>query len=115
MFPFLIILVLGATYSLTIAPGVTWAHFSADGGDLIAATATGGVPHPSGYPLYLILARPFQILPLGSLAFRTNLLSAVSTILASLVLYLFLVHHLHGRPWANYVSLLAALAFGLAP
>ena len=115
MFPFLIILVLGATYSLTIAPGVTWAHFSADGGDLISAAATGGVPHPSGYPLYLILARLFQLLPVGNLAFRTNLLSALSTILTALLLYMYLLHQLRDRPSAQFTSCLAALTYGLAP
>jgi len=113
--PLVIILILGLCYSFTIAPDITWAHFSADGGDLITATATGGVPHPSGYPLYLILARPFQFIPVGTLAFRTNLFSAVCTILAALVLYAFLIHHLHGHPRTNFISLIAALAYGLAP
>lgn len=110
-----IILILGLCYSFTIAPDLTWAHFSADGGDLIAATATGGVPHPSGYPLYLMLARTFQFIPVGTLAFRTNLFSAVCTVLASLILYKFLVHHLQGRPGANFISFVATLAYGLAP
>jgi hypothetical protein len=112
---FVIILILGLCYSYTIAPDITWAHFSADGGDLITATATGGVPHPGGYPLYLILARSFQLIPVGSLAFRTNLFSAVCTILAALVLYLFLVHHLPGYSHARLISLFAALAYGFAP
>lgn len=42
-------------YWLTAAPGLTWAHFGADGGDLIAAALVNGVPHPSGYPLYTLL------------------------------------------------------------
>lgn len=41
----------------TAAPGLTWAHYGADGGDLLAAAATNGVPHPSGYPLYTLLLR----------------------------------------------------------
>lgn len=113
--PFVIVLILGLCYSFTIAPDITWAHFSADGGDLIAATATGGVPHPGGYPLYLLLARSFQFIPVGTLAFRTNLFSAVCTILAVLVLYTFLIHHLQGYSAASFISLFAALAYGLAP
>jgi hypothetical protein len=113
--PLLIILILGSCYSFTIAPDITWAHFSADGGDLITATATDGVPHPGGYPLYLILARPFQLIPIGTLAFRTNLFSAVCTVAAALVLYAFLLHHLQGSPRAKFISLFAALAYGLAP
>jgi len=37
-------------YARTLAPGLTWAHHAADGGDLLAAALTVGVPHPSGYP-----------------------------------------------------------------
>ena len=49
-----------AVYLASLAPGLTWANFGADGGDLIAAAATGGVAHPTGYPFYLLLARLFQ-------------------------------------------------------
>ena len=42
---------------MTAAPGLTWAHFGADGGDLLAAAAVHGIPHPPGYPLYLLLLR----------------------------------------------------------
>jgi hypothetical protein len=115
MLPLLLALILGLCYSLSIAPGLTWAHFSADGGDLISAAATGGVPHPSGYPLYLILARGFQILPVGNLAFRTNLLSAVCTILTVLLLDAYLLNQLRDRPLAQFASFLAAMAYGLAP
>ncbi|HMB21839.1 MAG TPA: DUF2723 domain-containing protein, partial [Anaerolineales bacterium] len=74
-------------YSLTLAPGLTWANFGSDGGDLIAAAATGGVAHPSGYPLYLLLARLFQVIPIGTLAFRTNLLSATAITLAAILVF----------------------------
>lgn len=47
------------------APGLTWAHHGADGGDFLAAAATNGVPHPSGYPLYMLLLRAW--LQLGNL------------------------------------------------
>ena len=111
----IIIFILAVCYSLTIAPGLTWAHFSSDGGDFITASATGGVPHPSGYPLYLILARCFQSIPVGTLAFRTNLLSAVCTIIASLILYAFLARALRLRPFAQITALFSALAYGTLP
>ena len=115
MYPGLLVIIQGLCYSFTIAPDLTWAHFSADGGDLISAAASGGVPHPSGYPLYLILARGFQFLPFGTLAFRTNLLSALSTILCVLVLYAYISNQLSGRPWATQAAFLGALSYGLAP
>jgi hypothetical protein len=115
MVPLFLVIFLGFCYSQTIAPGLTWAYFSADGGDLISAVATGGVPHPGGYPLYLILARIFQFLPVGDLAFRTNLLSEVCMILAVLLLYVYLLHQLRNRSLARFSSFLAALIYGLAP
>jgi hypothetical protein len=65
-------------YAATLAPGLTIAHDGADGGDLISAAWTSGVPHPTGYPTYVLLARLFTRLPLGNVAYRVNLLSAVS-------------------------------------
>ncbi|NLG26508.1 MAG: DUF2723 domain-containing protein [Chloroflexi bacterium] len=65
-----------ALYVATAAPGLTWAHDGADGGDLITAALTGGVPHPSGYPTYCLLGRLFAVLPLGNPARRMNLFSA---------------------------------------
>jgi len=112
---FLIVFTLGVVYSLTIAPDLTWSHFSADGGDLIAAVAVNGVPHPAGYPLYLLLAKFFQYLPVGSLAFRTNLFSAVCTVLAALVLFNLIREQLRESPFHDQLALLGALAYGVAP
>lgn len=39
------------------APGLTWAFYGADGGDLLTAAMVNGVPHPAGYPLYTLLLR----------------------------------------------------------
>ena len=64
-------------YVATLAPGLTFEHYGTDGGDLIAAARTLGVPHPSGYPTYTLLAWLFSHLPLGVVAYRVNLLSAV--------------------------------------
>lgn len=71
------------TYLATAPRGLTWAHDSADGGDLVAAAAVSGVPHPSGYPTYVLLARPFTRLPLGTLAWRVTLLSAIGGAVAA--------------------------------
>ncbi len=42
-------------YWWTAAPGLSWAHQGADGGELLAAAVRNGVPHPPGYPLYIWL------------------------------------------------------------
>ena len=104
--------ILGIVYGKTIAPGLTWANNGADGGDLISAAFTGGVPHPGGYPLYLLLAGMAQYLPVGNIAFRTNLLSAGLTILAALVIYR-TICQLTGRE-NSFSAGVSALALGLA-
>lgn len=65
-------------YAATAPRGLTWAHDSADGGDLIAAAVVGGVPHPSGYPTFTLLAALFARLPLGELAWRVAWISMLS-------------------------------------
>ena len=109
--PALLFVSLLTVYGMTLAPGLTWANHGADGGDLITAAATGGVPHPTGYPVYLLLAHAFQFLPVGSLAFRTNLLSALAAATASLLVY-GLVARTSRNPLAGLVS---AYALGLSP
>jgi hypothetical protein len=67
-----------AVYVVTLAPGLSFAHSGTDGGDLIAAAVNLGIPHPSGYPTYTLLAWLFSHLPVGVIAYRVNLLSALS-------------------------------------
>lgn len=113
---FLAAILLGV-YGATLAPGLTWSHSGVDGGDLITATATGGVPHPTGYPLYLLLAGFFQRLPIGPLAFRTNLLSALTMTGAALMVYLLVERFFSGadRRVGALAGLASAFSFALAP
>lgn len=106
-----------AVYLSTLAPGLTWANSGSDGGDLITAAYTHGNAHPTGYPLYLLLARLFQTLPIGSLAYRTNLMSAVFAALSAVLIYELVTRALRELD-LNHVwlpGLTAGLAFGLAP
>ena len=75
-------------YLLTLAPGLTLAHYGGDGGELITAAATLGVPHPQGYPTYVLLGKLFSWLPLGTVAYRFNLFSAVCMAAAAALLTL---------------------------
>ncbi len=109
-----LILGLGSIYLATIAPGLTWANNGADGGDLISAAATWGVAHPPGYPVYLLIARIFQFLPVGSIAFRTNLLSAICTVLAATILYEIVVRSFVSLKEKWLAGLVTAFAFGLS-
>jgi len=78
-------------YLLTLAPTITWRNNGVDSGDLAAAVAIGGVPHPPGYPTYLLLAEAFKWLPVGDVAYRLNLLSA--TCAALTIVFLSLIIH----------------------
>ena len=42
-----------------------------------------GIPHPTGYPLYVLLGKLFSLIPLGSIAWRAELLSAVAAAAAA--------------------------------
>ena len=75
-------------YVSTAAPSLTWAHDGADGGDLITAAVTNGVPHPPGYPTYVTIGQVIARVPIGDVAYRFNLFSAVCMALAA---------GLHGR------------------
>ncbi len=70
-------------YMLTLAPSVTFF----DSGEFLAATASLGSAHSPGYPLFLMYAKPFTWLPLGNIAFRINVATAVSSSLACLMVY----------------------------
>lgn len=60
-----------------------------DSGELVAAAHVLGIPHPSGYPLYVMLGKLWTLLvPLGSVAFRMSLFSAACASVACSVLFL---------------------------
>lgn len=63
-------------YLCTLTPGLS--SLEGDSHELTVAAATLGLPHPIGYPLYVWIGFLFTLLPVGEVAYRTNLLSAVS-------------------------------------
>lgn len=110
-------LVAELVYLFTLAPGLTWAHYGSDGGELITAAVTLGVPHPPGYPTYVILGNLWSHLPLGTVAYRFNLLSAVS-IAAAAGLVTAVSHQLstrHTSPSPNWAAAATGLTFAFAP
>ncbi len=71
-------------YIATLPPTVT----GEDSGEFITAAYTLGIPHPPGYPAWCLLAHPFTYLPLGTVAWRVALSSAVFGAAAAFFLYL---------------------------
>jgi hypothetical protein len=95
-----------AAYVRTLAPDVLYA----DSAEFQTLTYTLGTTHSTGYPVYLCLARLLGFLPLGSLAWRVNLLSAVSAAVTLSAIFL-LTRYL---TWSRIGALLGIVALGLS-
>ncbi|MFP8874519.1 MAG: DUF2723 domain-containing protein, partial [Myxococcota bacterium] len=80
-------------------------------GELIAVAYSGRIPHPPGYPLYMMIARGVSSFPFGDVALRVNLLSALCDALAAGVLCLTVSR------WARSLGagILAGGLFAFAP
>ena len=74
-------LVLGA---IAASPEPYWL----DSPEFTAAAQTLGIPHPPGHPLWVMLVKPFTLLPLGGIALRVALASALFSAFAALLLHL---------------------------
>lgn len=74
-----------ALYLPTWSPVGTWAHFGDDGPELEAAGRVLGIPHPTGYPLLMLLVRVAGLLvPLPWSALNVvSLLAAVAAVAAA--------------------------------
>jgi hypothetical protein len=104
-----------ALYALCLAPGLTWSHDGSDGGDLLAAALTQGIPHPTGYPTYQLLLRAAIALLPGAPARAGNWLSAVCAAGAAALLADIALRMLPTRPWRGPIALAAALTWAAAP
>jgi hypothetical protein len=89
-----------ALYLWTLAPTVTLV----DSGELIVAAHTLGVAHPPGLPLYLLIAHAATLLPLGNIATRVHLTSAVTAALAAALLTLAVAEALLAAPGVSSLS-----------
>jgi len=70
----LLVSVVGYLYLSTLSPGAYWLDTS----EFVAGAHTLGIVHPPGHPLYAFLAKGWALLiPIGHIAFRMALLSAV--------------------------------------
>ena len=87
--PFLLAAVIHGAATFTILALLTdaWPYWK-DAGQLMAAYGTGGLPHPTGFPLAASVGRILSLLPLGTFAFRINLLSVGAAALTSTTLFL---------------------------
>jgi hypothetical protein len=84
--------------------------YTLDSAELATGVATLGIVHAPGYPLYLVIAHLFTLLPIGDVAFRVNLFSALCLSLTAPAVYGLMVELLADRT----VALVSALIFVLS-
>jgi len=68
----------------TICPTI----FHSDSPEIINTSFALGISHPAGFPTYNLLAKGATFIPLGSVAFKVNLFSALAACLTLVFLYL---------------------------
>ncbi len=100
-----------AIYVLTLCPTVYWD----DAGELIAACYTLGIPHPPGHPLYVLIGKLFTLIPLGSIAWRVNFMSALFGAFSCMLVYKIISDRLDELRWKSAAALGGALFFAFAP
>jgi hypothetical protein len=94
-------------YLATLSPTVS----GGDSGEFVVVAYLGGVAHPPGYPLHAILGKLLSLLPVGGVAWRVSLLSALGDAGAAALLFRAIVLLSGDRA----AGLLAAGAFALGP
>jgi hypothetical protein len=103
----LLIALLGAAiYTHTLAPDILYS----DSGEFQTLAYTWGSTHPTGYPVYLLLARLVGFIPIGTLAWRISWFSALAAGFTLGGVYL-VARHLTGRGGALLASLMLLMSY----
>ncbi len=95
-----------ALYLRTMPPTV----LGGDSGEYQHMAYYLGVPHSTGYPLYILIAKLFTLLPFGDVAYRVNLLSVVCAALTVPFVYAVANRVTHSRAASIFSALILALA-----
>jgi hypothetical protein len=101
-----------ACYMAAICPGVYWL----DSGEFQAAVPTLGIPHSPSFPSYILSTHLICRLPLGDVAFRVNIASALAGamvgVLSFFLAFILFGLHSHRNMWP---ALFTGLAVTLNP
>ena len=81
--------------------------YGVDSAEFATGAAILGIVHTPGYPLYVMIAHLFTLLPVGDVGFRVNLMSALCLALTAPVLYS-LLYKLTSARW---IAVTATLTF----
>ena len=93
--------IIATIYYLTTSRFLPWG----DGVEFYLAGRNLGIPHPTGYPLFVIISRIFLII--SSSPFSLNLLSSLTSVIASIILGLIIYHFTRDET----ISLVSTLTF----
>lgn len=109
-------LCVGVIYLTIAANRLTDANFGSDAGDFLAAVLTKGIPHPTGYPTYILLGILFQYLPINTNVFRGVLESLIPAALAAGLLTAWVAYVSGGQTNSRLLAgAIAGFAWGVAP
>ena len=100
-------------YASTMAPSVV----PGDAAEFQFVPYILGIAHPPGYALYILLGKLFTLLPLGSVAYRMNLFTALCGALTVSLTYLIALQLSSKRPSslvAQVPAILGAAAFAVS-
>jgi len=100
-----------AVYCATLAPGLT--YVSLDGNELATVPHQLGLAHSPGYPFYTWIGKLFTYLPVGDVAYRMNLMSAVGAAGTAALLYGIIVLLTRSRAAAVFAALLFSFSSAL--
>lgn len=95
-----------AIYTHVLAPDVLYS----DSAEFQTLAYTWGLTHPTGYPVYLVLARLVGFIPIGTLAWRISWFSALAAGITLGGVYLS-TRHLTGRGGALLASLVLLMSY----
>ncbi|MBN1218308.1 MAG: DUF2723 domain-containing protein [Anaerolineae bacterium] len=117
LIPSIVFILILTLYLATLSPGVV----GGDAGEHQFAVPLLGIPHATGYPLYVLVGKLWTMLiPLDSMAWRMNLFSAVSGAVAAALTALVVlrlteddIQNTKHTPWAGAVIAGMTLACGL--
>ena len=89
-----------------------------DCGELIACSAIGGIPHPPGFPLLVMISRVFAAIPfVDDVSYRVNYVSVISSAFTALFSYLIavrVIRFFHGDQADDLLNRVTTYAGGIA-
>jgi tetratricopeptide (TPR) repeat protein len=91
-----------------VSPTIAWR----DSAEFIPVVHTLGISHPAGSPTYILLTKPMTFLPIGSIALRVNMFSALLGALSIALLFALLCDLLGEAPsWSRVGASLSGALF----